>query len=233
MSEAPFYVSPQQVMKDRADFARSGISRGRSVVVLSCADGIMIVADNPSHPALHKIGEIYDRIGFAAVGKYNEFENLRVAGIRYADLRGYSYDRSDVTARGLANAYAQTLGTIFTQDHKPYEVEVVVAEVGRGDAGDQLYRISYDGSIADARSHVAIGGDAEAINEVLDERWSPALTMPAALALAAGALAAAGERSDPLDADDLEAALLERAREGRCFRRLRTDQVRDLLEQAG
>ncbi|WP_370893140.1 proteasome subunit alpha [Janibacter sp. GXQ6167] len=233
MSEAPFYVSPQQVMKDRADFARQGIARGRSVVVIGCAAGILIVADNPSSPALHKVGEIYDRIGFAAVGKYNEFENLRVAGIRYADLRGYSYDRSDVTARGLANAYAQTLGTVFTQDHKPYEVELVVAEVGRSAARDQLYRISYDGSIADARCHVAIGGDAEAINEVLDQRWRAELTTPAALALATQALAESGERTEPLDADDLEAALLERAREGRCFTRLPSATVRAHLEQAG
>ena len=127
----PFYVSPEQLMKDRADYARKGIARGRSVVVMSYDHGICFVAENPSR-ALHKVSEIYDRIAFAAVGKYNEFENLRVAGVRYADLRGYSYDRSDVTARGLANAYAQTLGTIFTQESKPYEVEIVVAEVGPG-----------------------------------------------------------------------------------------------------
>ena len=130
MSQPPFYVSPEQVMKDRADFARAGIARGRSVVVLGYDGGILFVADNPSSRSLNKVSEIYDRIGFAAVGKYNEFENLRVAGIRYADLRGYSYDRSDVTARALANAYAQTLGTVFTQDQKPYEVEIVPLNVG-------------------------------------------------------------------------------------------------------
>src|ERR671911_3193111 len=135
----PFYVAPEQQMKDRADYARKGIARGRSVVVLNYADGILFVAENRSQ-ALHKVSEIYDRIAFAAVGRYNEFENLRQAGIRYADLRGYAYDRRDVTGRGLANAYAQTLGTIFTQESKPYEVEIVVAEVGISPEEDQIYR---------------------------------------------------------------------------------------------
>jgi proteasome alpha subunit len=157
----PFYVSPEQLMKDRADFARKGIARGRSVVVLAYDNGIAFVAENPSR-ALHKISEIYDRIAFAAVGKYNEFENLRVAGVRYADLRGYSYDRSDVTARGLANAYAQTLGTVFTQESKPYEVEIVVAEVGTSPASDQVYRLTYDGSVADEHGFVAMGGRSRA-----------------------------------------------------------------------
>ena len=165
----PFYVSPEQLMKDRADFARKGIARGRSVVVLAYDNGIAFVGENPSR-ALHKISEIYDRIAFAAVGKYNEFENLRVAGVRYADLRGYSYDRSDVTARGLANAYAQTLGTVFTQESKPYEVEIVVAEVGTTPATDQVYRLTYDGSVADEHGFVAMGGGAEQIEAGLDEQ---------------------------------------------------------------
>ena len=148
---APFYVSPEQLMKDRADFARKGISRGRSVVVVQYADGIVLVAENPSR-ALHKISEIYDRIGFAAVGRYNEFENLRIAGVRLADLRGYSYDRRDVTGRGLANAYAQTLGTIFSSGgEKPYEVEIFVAEVGDSVETDTIYRLMYDGSVADVQ----------------------------------------------------------------------------------
>src|SRR5699024_1614083 len=167
MSQPPFYVSPEQVMKDRADFARAGIARGRSVVVLGYDEGILFVADNPSSRSLNKVSEIYDRIGFAAVGKYNEFENLRVAGIRYADLRGYSYDRSDVTARALANAYAQTLGTVFTQDQKPYEVEIVVAEVGRTASADRIYRLTYDGSVSDENGCVAIGGDSDRLNETL------------------------------------------------------------------
>ena len=164
----PFYVSPQQAMADRAEYARKGIARGRSLVVLQYADGIVFVAENPSR-ALHKVSEIYDRIAFAAVGKYNEFENLRVAGVRYADLRGYSYDRSDVSARGLANAYAQTLGTVFTQESKPYEVEIVVAEVGRDAEGDQIYRLTYDGSVADERGLVAMGGASDQIEERLTE----------------------------------------------------------------
>ena len=125
----PFYVSPEQAMKDKADYARKGIARGRSGVVIQYDAGILFVAPNPS-AALHKISEIYDRIAFAAVGRYNEFENLRKAGVRYADMTGYQYDRQDVTARGLANWYAQTLGTIFTESPKPFEVEIVVAEVG-------------------------------------------------------------------------------------------------------
>ena len=171
MTQMPFYVSPEQLMKDRADFARKGIARGRSVVVLTYDKGIVFVAENHSR-ALHKISEIYDRIGFAAVGKYNEFENLRVAGIRYADLRGYSYDRSDVTARGLANAYAQTLGTVFTQDAKPYEVEIVVAEVGQSQESDQIYRLTYDGSVADEHGFVAMGGATDPIEQALRERYT-------------------------------------------------------------
>ncbi|MGI8955257.1 MAG: proteasome subunit alpha [Nocardioidaceae bacterium] len=158
---APFYVSPEQLMKDRADFARKGIARGRSVIVVQYADGIAFVAENPSQ-ALHKISEIYDRIGFAAVGRYNEFENLRIAGVRLADLRGYSYDRSDVTGRGLANAYAQTLGTIFSSGgEKPYEVELFVAEVADASEEDQIYRLTYDGSVADVATHAVMGGQAE------------------------------------------------------------------------
>src|SRR6478752_1381484 len=143
----PFYVSPEQQMKDKADYARKGIARGRNSVVIRYDEGILFVAPNPSG-ALHKISEIYDRIAFAAVGRYNEYENLRVAGVRYADTRGYQYDRADVTARGLANWYAQILGTIFTESNKPYEVEIVVAELGETADGDQLYRITFDGSVA-------------------------------------------------------------------------------------
>ena len=178
MTQPPFYVSPEQVMKDRAEYARAGIARGRSVVVLGYAEGILFVADNPSSRSLNKVSEIYDRIGFAAVGKYNEFENLRVAGIRYADLRGYSYDRSDVTARALANAYAQTLGTVFTQDQKPYEVEIVVAEVGHLAPQDRIYRLAYDGSVADEHGCVAVGGASEALNERLRAGWRPGPARP-------------------------------------------------------
>ena len=154
----PFYVSPEQLMKDRADFARKGIARGRSVVAVQYADGILFVSENPSQ-ALHKVSEIYDRIAFAAVGRYNEFENLRIAGVRLADMRGYAYDRRDVTGRGLANAYAQTLGTIFSSGgEKPYEVEIFVAEVGDAAAEDQIYRLTYDGQVADEHGFAVMGG---------------------------------------------------------------------------
>ncbi|HET8617072.1 MAG TPA: proteasome subunit alpha [Actinomycetales bacterium] len=226
----PFYVSPEQLMKDRADYARKGIARGRSVVVLAYEGGIAFVAENPSR-ALHKISEIYDRIAFAAVGKYNEFENLRVAGVRYADLRGYSYDRSDVTARGLANAYAQTLGTVFTQESKPYEVEIVVAEVGRTPEDDQMYRLTYDGSVADEQGYVAMGGQSESIATVLEQRWQPGLSLADALGLAVEVLAAdpAGGEARQLGADQLEVAVLDRHRERRLFRRLAATLVARLL----
>ncbi len=226
----PFYVSPEQLMKDRADYARKGIARGRSVVVLAYDGGIAFVAENPSR-ALHKISEIYDRIAFAAVGKYNEFENLRVAGVRYADLRGYSYDRSDVTARGLANAYAQTLGTVFTQESKPYEVEIVVAEVGRTSDEDQMYRLTYDGSVADEQGYVAMGGQSDPISTALAQRWRPGLTLAQALGLAVEVLAAdpAGGEPRQLGADQLEVAVLDRHRERRLFRRLASPLVGRLL----
>jgi proteasome alpha subunit len=221
MTSMPFYVSPEQLMKDRADYARKGIARGRSVVVLGFDKGIAFVAENPSR-ALHKVSEIYDRIAFAAVGKYNEFENLRVAGVRYADLRGYSYDRTDVTARGLANAYAQTLGTVFTQESKPYEVEIVVAEVGASADDDQIYRLTYDGSVADERGFVAMGGAGEHIENGLKERWSAGLTLADALSLAVDLLGQDPTGGPPrtLTAGQLEVAVLDRERPRRTFRRI-------------
>ena len=163
-------------MKDKADYARKGIARGRSGVVIQCAAGVLFVAPNPSR-ALHKVSEIYDRIAFAAVGRYNEFENLRKAGVRYADMPGYQYDRQDVTARGLANCYAQLLGTIFTESKKPYEVEIVVAEVGEMPEDDQIYRITFDGSVADEHGFVAMGGQADQVATALKERYTDGLTL--------------------------------------------------------
>jgi proteasome alpha subunit len=217
----PFYVSPEQLMKDRADFARKGIARGRAVIVLQYDSGIAFVAENPSR-ALHKVSEIYDRIAFAAVGKYPEFENLRVAGVRYADLRGYSYDRSDVTARGLANAYAQTLGAVFTQESKPYEVEIVVAEVGPSADDDQVYRLTYDGSVADEHGFVAMGGGAEQIEAALEEEWRPGMHLAEALALAIRLLGAdpGGGQPRELTPEQLEVAVLDRHRPRRRFRRV-------------
>ena len=171
----PFYVSPEQLMKDRADFARKGISRGRSVVVVQYADGVLFASENPSQ-ALHKVSEIYDRIAFAAVGRYNEFENLRIAGVRLADMRGYAYDRRDVTGRGLANAYAQTLGTIFSSGgEKPYEVELFVAEIGDEAGGDQIYRLTYDGQVADEHGYAVMGGAADVVAGYLEEHYAEAL----------------------------------------------------------
>ena len=226
----PFYVSPEQLMKDRADYARKGIARGRSVVVAQYDGGIAFLAENPSR-ALHKVSEIYDRIAFAAVGKYNEFENLRVAGVRYADLRGYSYDRTDVTARGLANAYAQTLGTVFTTESKPLEVEIVVAEVGATAETDQVYRLTYDGSVADEHGVVVMGGQAEQIAPGLRERWQPGLELSEVLRLAVDALAAdpAGGAPRELPAQALEVAVLDRHRPRRAFRRLHGPLLERLL----
>ncbi|USQ78204.1 proteasome subunit alpha [Ornithinimicrobium faecis] len=216
----PMYVSPEQLMKDRADFARKGIARGRSVIVASYATGIAFVAENPSR-TLHKVSELYDRIGFAGAGKYNEFENLRVAGIRYADLRGYSYDRRDVTARGLANAYTQTLGTIFTQESKPYEVEIAVAQVGAVQDDDQIYRLTYDGSVTEERGFVAMGGTSEPIVTALREQWAPDLPLAQVLRLACSLLEGPeGEGHRDLSAGELEVAVLDRRRPRRTFRRL-------------
>ena len=226
----PFYVSPEQVMKDKSDFARKGIARGRSVLALQYADGILFVGENPSN-ALHKISEIYDRIAFAAVGKYNEFENLRLAGVRYADLRGYQYDRRDVTGRGLANAYAQTLGTIFTESGKPYEVELVVAEVGATQAEDSMYRLTYDGSVADEHGFVVMGGNSDPIAAFVKERHDSAAGLATVLQLAVEALSQTGPEGEPrtLVADNLEAAVLDRTRPRRAFKRLLDGQLDTLL----
>jgi proteasome alpha subunit len=230
---SPFYVAPEQQMKDRADFARKGIGRGRSVVVLHYADGIVFVAENRSQ-ALHKVGEIYDRIGFAAVGRYNEFDTLRQAGIRYADLRGYSYDRTDVTARGLATAYAQLLGGIFSSGgEKPYEVEIIVAELGATAPDDQIYRLTYDGSIGDEEHFAVMGGSAEAIAEVVRSGYADGLDLAAAVQLAVHALGSDGGPGAPvreLGVEALEVAVLERTRAlPRKFRRVTGSRLAALL----
>ncbi|REF00981.1 proteasome alpha subunit [Thermomonospora umbrina] len=226
----PFYVSPEQAMKDKADYARKGIARGRSVVVLQYDDGILFVADNPSR-ALHKISEIYDRIAYAAVGKYNEFETLRLAGVRYADVNGYQYDRRDVTARGLANAYAQSLGNIFTETPKPYEVELVVAEVGEDADTDQIYRLTFDGSVRDEHGYVAMGGQVEAVEQALKERFSEGLSLAAALRAGVQSLEAQ-EADRRLEAKALEVAVLDRNREHRLFRRLTAPRIEELLSES-
>jgi len=228
MSPMPYYVSPEQMMKDRADYARKGIARGKSIVSVECEPGILIVAENPSE-TLHKISEIYDRIAFAAVGKYNEFENFRIAGVRLADLRGYSYSREDVSAKAVANAYAQALGTIFTQEMKPFEIEILVAQVGETPENDEMYRVLYDGSLQDEQGVVAMGGHADALMQSLSDGYQPGLGLAAALRLGGQALAAA-DPERPLRAQVLEVALLDRARPRRAFRRLSDAEVEEILQ---
>jgi proteasome alpha subunit len=230
----PFYASAEQIMRDRSEFARKGIARGRGVVVLTYTDGVLFVAENSSS-ALHKVSEIYDRIGFAGVGKYNEYENLRVAGIRLADLRGYSYDRRDVTARALANAYAQTLGTIFTEQQKPYEVEICVAEIGERSEDDQLYRLTYDGTILDEPGFLVMGGQAEAFTTEVRNAFRTGLTLDEALAVAVNALGSVGgSDGNPreLPAAQLEVAVLDRKRGKRKFRRITGAALTALLPAA-
>jgi proteasome alpha subunit len=233
----PFYVSPEQAMKDKADYARKGIARGRSGVVIQYDGGILFVAPNPSS-ALHKISEIYDRIAFAAVGRYNEFENLRKAGVRYADYTGYQYDRSDVTARGLANWYAQILGQFFTESNKPFEVELVVGEVGESPADDQIYRITFDGSVAEEHGFVAMGGQADQVAAVLKDHYEDGLPLVRALGAAIAGLAGQGGQpngngnSTELSASQLEVGLLDRTRAHRTFRRLTGARLEVLLAEA-
>ena len=212
----PFYVAPEQVMKDRADYARKGIARGRAAVALRYVDGIALVAENPSN-TLRKVSEIYDRIAFAGIGKYNEYDQLRVAGVRAADLKGYQYSRDDVDARSLANSYAQMLGQIFTHEMKPMEVEILVAEIGATPELDSLYHILYDGTVMDESNFSVLGGEADAIATRLEESWQSGLSLTNAVQIAVTALAGPDRE---LNADDLEAAVLERSMARRSFRRI-------------
>ncbi len=222
----PFYVPPEQLMKDRSDYARKGISRGKPVVALEYADGIAFIADNPS-THLFKVSEIYDRIAYAAVGKFSEFENLRIAGVRLADLRGYSYGREDVTAKSLANAYSQALSNIFTQEMKPYEVEILVAQVGERAEDNELFHILYDGSVADEDGVVAMGGESDRLVERLREGYRPGLAFDDALRLGIEALTVQnGQRLEP---SRLEVAVLDRTRPRRKFRRLRDEELGEIL----
>ncbi|MBW3626045.1 MAG: proteasome subunit alpha [Actinobacteria bacterium] len=221
----PFYVSPEQVMKDRADYARKGIARGRSLVAATYDDGILICAENPSR-RLRKISEIYDRIAFAAVGKYNEFDQLRIAGIRAADLKGYAYSREDVDARSLANNYAQILGQIFTHEMKPMEVEILVAEVGTIPEQDRLFHLLYDGTVVDESRFTVLGGEAEAIAERLREHYADGLDQQSVIRASTVALAGPDRT---LGAGELEVAVLSRSEERRAFRRLDEETLTRLL----
>src|SRR5262245_13374895 len=217
----PFYVAPEQLMKDRADYARKGIARGRATVAIRYVDGIALVAENPSE-TLRKVSEIYDRIAFAGVGKYNEFDQLRVAGIRAADLKGYQYSRDDVDARTLANQYAQILGNIFTHELKPMEVEILVAEVGVVPAGDQMFHLLYDGTVVDQKNYAVLGGDAEAIEGRLRDGFQDELDLATAVRVSVAALSGP-DREIPVN--ELEVAVLKRGAGRRCFARLTDDDV--------
>lgn len=217
----PFYVAPEQLMKDRADYARKGIARGRALVAVQYVDGILLVSENSSN-TLRKISEIYDRIGFAGVGKYNEFDQLRRFGVRNADVRGYQYSRDDVEARSLANEYAQILGQTFTHDVKPYEVEILLVEVGADQNSDQLFHIMYDGTLMDERGLSVLGGDADAIGGRLRETWSPGDVLDVAVRKCVAALAGPDRT---LQADGLEVAILSRSIERRCFKRFDDQEI--------
>lgn len=221
----PFYVAPEQVMKDRAEYAQKGIARGRSLVATVYAEGVLIVAENPSR-SLHKISEIYDRIAFAGVGKYNEYDQLRVAGVRHADTKGFAFSREDVDARSLANLYAQFLGNVFTHEMKPLEVEILVAELGDQGRPDQLYHIAYEGTITDEDRFAVLGGDAETIAERFGAQWRAGLDRSSALKAAVAALAGPDR---VLGAGDLEVAVLSRANGRRAFRRVSNGELEDAL----
>jgi proteasome alpha subunit len=221
----PYYVAPEQMMKDRADFARKGIAQGRSLVALTYDDGILICAENHSR-TLHKVSEIYDRIAFAGVGRYSEFDSLRILGVRHADVKGFTYSREDVDARSLANAYAQTLHQIFTHEMKPMEVEILVAEVGTEPPGDQLFRIRYDGFVTDEEGSTVLGGDADALAERLRPNLADGMDLRSAVGVAVSALAGPDRT---LGSAELEAAVLSRTDERRAFRRIEEAELTDLL----
>ncbi|HVB01924.1 MAG TPA: proteasome subunit alpha [Acidimicrobiales bacterium] len=221
----PYYVAPEQVMKDRAEYAQKGIARGRALIAVVYNEGILMVAENPSR-TLHKISEIYDRVAFAGVGKYNEFDQLRVAGIRHADTKGYSYSRDDVDARSLANVYAQYLGQVFTQEMKPLEVEILVAEIGPTPELNRLYHIAYDGTVADEQRFTVLGGEAAAIAQRALDSFHSDWTLSEALQSSIHCLTG-GDR--PLGMEDLEVGVLNSKYGRRAFHRIEGDELRALL----
>ena len=222
------YVAPEQMMKDRSDYAHKGIARGRSVMGIEYADGLLLLAENPS-TTLHKISEVYDQVAFAGVGKYSEFEEMRIAGIRLADLRGYQYGREDVKARDLANAYSQALSSIFTQQMKPYEIELLVGEVDGDETGSSIYHILFDGSVSDEQGFVAMGGHAEELTEALKDRYQPAWDLATAVRTAVTVLATVPEARE-VPAEQIEAGVLDRTRtHRRKFRRLTPAEIEAAL----
>ena len=218
----PFYVPPEQLIKDRAEFARKGIARGNPIVALEYEDGILLIGENPSR-SLHKIAEIYDRVAFAGVGRYNEFETLRVGGVRYADIKGFNYARADVTGKGLANAYSQTVGQIFTHEVKPYEVEILVAEVGETTSDYHLYHVLFDGTLRDEEGFATLGGDEEQLRERLSAAYEGDMSFASALSAAVDVIEAVLDREVPADA--WEAAVLDRNLTRRKFRRITPKEI--------
>lgn len=227
----PFYVSPEQLMQDKAEYAKKGIARGRSIVALEFDDGIALVAENPS-ASLSKLGEVYDRIGFAGVGKFSEFDQLRKIGVRYCDVKGYAYSREDVRARALANAYSQTIGDVFTREMKPLEVEVLVVEVGEpelaGHEKNSMYRVQFDGSISDHSGYCVIGGTVESLEAHLQSNYHDGMPLGDALRLGRDALSSANG-TGPIASDNLEVCTLDRNRDGRKFRRASADEISSIL----
>lgn len=229
----PFYVSPEQVMADKAEFARKGIARGKSIVALEFDTGVLLIAENAT--SLSKVGEIYDRIAFAGVGKFSEFDMLRKIGVRFADSRGYAYSREDVRGKALANAYSQAVGEAFTREMKPLEVELIVAEVGddslSGHEQNSLYRVKFDGFISDHKGFCVIGGNVQDVQSVLDDDYREGITRGEAVNLGLKALLRGASDSSTLDATKLEVCILDRLRVGRKFVRLSAEVVHDMLSE--
>ncbi len=225
---APFYISPEQHYQDKAEYARKGIARGRPMVAIEYDGGVVMLAENRS-THLRKIAEIYDRIAFGGVGKLDEYENLRKAGIRYADLQGYSYSREDVSGKSLANEYSTVLGSIFTREMKSLEVEILVVELA--DEAASFYRILFDGALTDHDHYVSIGGDADSLMGVLEGGWKANVSMQEAVALGCKAVSSAGDGVEIADLDEtsLEIAVLDQSRVGRKFRRFETAEIKELL----
>ncbi len=226
----PYYVSPEQMMQDKAEYARKGIAKGKSLMALEYADGIILAAENPSS-SLSKISEIYDCISFAGVGKYSEFESLRKSGIRYADIKGYSYSRADVTGKSLANAYSQVIGNIFTKEIKPLEVEILVVEVGEIPEKNSMYHILFDGSISDYKRYAVIGGHAEVVSTFLKEHYTENRSLNDAMKLCRQALDKTTENKT-IHEDHLEIAIVDRHIEGRKFRRILAKEIKERTEES-
>jgi proteasome alpha subunit len=228
----PFYVNPEQMTQDKAEFARKGIARGKSIVTMEYDSGILMVAENPLR--LQKLGEIYDRIAFAGVGKFSEFDRLRKMGVQWADVEGYRFSRDDVRAKALANLYSQALGEEFTRSIKPFEVEIVVAEVGEGSPGHErnaLYRVGFDGTIQDQEGYCTIGGGVDSLQAHLAANHRPGMSLRDALRLGRETLQRAENGQPDLAPEKLEVAVLDRTRTGRSFRRIGADGIRELLSR--